>query len=161
MIKKNQLFLKFVRQKFSGGFTLIEVIIAVAIITIGLWFMLNAFILGSNGIIISKKRIEALNYAQQVMENCIIPVEFDDSNLTVSSPSAKTTYNDAASSCFDDTGLNYTRTYDVWYVSESDLEGIAGTATDYKRIQVKITDNKGSVSDIILDTLKTDFQDLE
>lgn len=130
------------------GFTLVEVLIAVVVIIIGMWLMMNAFLLASEGIIVSERRMKAVSYVQEVMENYVISSDFGDSNLNASGGS-KTSHS-------VDTVDGFTRSYDVWYVTSSNLYNPSGVS-DYKRIQVKISDNNNTIEDVTLDVIKTDF----
>jgi len=126
------------------GFTLVEVLIAISLVAVGIWLMMNAFIKGSEGIIAARRRIEGLHCAQEVMEDYVISKEFDDFTIGTQSLSGSN---------------NFSRSYTVWYVDSSDLEtdDESGT-TDLKRIRVTVSDNNDKIADITLDTLKTNFQ---
>ncbi|MCX5657384.1 MAG: prepilin-type N-terminal cleavage/methylation domain-containing protein [Candidatus Omnitrophica bacterium] len=133
---------------FLGGFTLIEILIAILILNIGIALFFNAFTMAMKGILGAQRRILAVNYGQQVMEKYIMPKTFN--NLSVGT----TTVNNATSDKFK-------LEYQADYVNASNIEQVVGSTTDYKRFLVTVTDNLGIVPAVKVIMLKTDYEALE
>ncbi len=136
-------------KKFLSGFTLVEILISIALLTVGVVLLINALVIGTEGLTVARRRIKAIDYAQKVMEERIVGFGFNHGNLTAVAGS-KTTH---SLTPID----NFTRSYEVWYVTATDLKSISTSATDYKRIKVTVRDNLGIVEDITLETLRTNY----
>ncbi|MCM8765912.1 MAG: type II secretion system GspH family protein [Candidatus Omnitrophica bacterium] len=132
----------------NDGFTLVEILIAIAVLSLGVALFFNAFTQGMKGILAGQRRVLAVNYAQQVMEKYVLPKKFNDLSI------ATVYVNNATSDGFK---LQYM----VNYVNALNLDQVLGTQTDYKRILVSVIDNRGIVPQVNLIMLKTDYEGLE
>ena len=63
----------------SKGFTLIEVLIAILILSVGIFMLLTMFTTGLDGVFANQKRTQATNLAQDLMDE-IMGKEFRDPN---------------------------------------------------------------------------------
>lgn len=126
------------------GFTLVGVLIALTIIIVGMFLMMNTFRLAIRGIRTSKRRVEGLQVAQEAIESYVIGANYNDSALDT------TTHDLGTTDGFD-------LSYRVWNVKCDEVYTAAG-GTECKRIKVTVEDNRDIVGDITLKTLKTDFQ---
>lgn len=129
------------------GFTLVEILIAIAVLSLGVALFFNAFTQGMRGILVGQRRAVAVNYAQQVMEKYIMPKKFNDLTAGIYYVNNATT---------DGFKLQYM----VNYVNALNLDQIVSSG-DYKRILVSVIDNRGIVPQVNLIMLKTDYEGLE
>lgn len=132
----------------TKAFTLVEILIAMAVLALGVALFFNAFTQGMQGILAGQRRVIAVNYAQQVMERYVIPKKFNDLSVGL------VYVNNATSEGFK-------LQYQVNYVNALNLDQTVGSTTDYKRILVTVTDNRGIVPQVNLIMLKTDYEGLE
>ncbi|MCM8793386.1 MAG: prepilin-type N-terminal cleavage/methylation domain-containing protein, partial [Candidatus Omnitrophica bacterium] len=131
----------------KNGFTLVEILIAIAVLSMGVALFFNAFTQGMKGILAGQRRVIAVNYAQQVMEKYVMPKKFNDLVLG-------TYYVNNA------TAEGFKLQYMVNYVNSLNLDQIVSSG-DYKRILVSVIDNRGIVPQVNLIMLKTDYEGLE
>ncbi|MCM8784555.1 MAG: prepilin-type N-terminal cleavage/methylation domain-containing protein [Candidatus Omnitrophica bacterium] len=134
-------------QRRKNGFTLVEILIAIAVLSMGVALFFNAFTQGMKGILAGQRRVIAVNYAQQVMEKYVMPKKFNDLVLG-------TYYVNNA------TAEGFKLQYMVNYVNSLNLDQIVSSG-DYKRILVSVIDNRGIVPQVNLIMLKTDYEGLE
>jgi len=132
----------------NNAFTLVEILVAIAILNVGVVLFFNAFTTGMKGILAGQRRVLAVNYGQQVMEKYVVSKRFNDLSVT-------TVYVNNA------TSDNFKLQYQVNYANALNLEQVVGTTTDYKRILVTVTDNRGIVPAVNIIMLKTDYEGLE
>ncbi len=130
------------------GFTLVEILIAIAILNIGVVLFFNAFTTAMRGILAGQRRVLAVNYGQQVMEKYVMPKKFNDLSV------ATVYVNNATSDSFK-------LQYQVNYANALNLNQTVAGSTDYKRILVTVTDNRGIVPAVNVIMLKTDYEALE
>jgi len=134
-------------KKISSGFTLIEILVAIALIITGVALLINAFVVGFDGIRNAQLKVDALLYAQKAMEQNIMGQAFDSSNLSI------------GTHALADVGI-FSREYEVFYVDSSDLDTEVDGPTDYKRVEVTVSISSGSIkrfSDVELVTIRTNY----
>ena len=136
-----------ITQKLSTGFTLVEILIAVAVLGLGIVLFFNAFTQGMRGILAGQRRVLAVNYAQQVMEKYVMPKKFND--LAIGTVYVNNATNDG-----------FKLQYEVSYVNGLNLDQTIGSNMGYKRILVTVTDNRGIVPQVNLIMLKTNYEGL-
>ena len=146
-MKKNNL-TNYHLTKLKRSFTLVEILIAIAILSLGIALFFNAFTQGMQGILAGQRRVLAVNYAQQVMEKYVMPKKFND--LAIG-----TVYVNNA------TTDGFKLQYQVNYANSLNLDQTVTGPTDYKRILVSVIDNRGIVPQVNLIMLKTDYEGLE
>ena len=164
--------------KNGAGFTLIEVLIAILILSGGIFMLLTMFTTGLDGVFANQKRTQATNLAQDLMDE-ILGKNFDE-NIPDSSDShipselgldGEDTTNRGAWDDVDDyltlssgekpprdaldnqlTLYNdFTRYASVWYVDE-DL-AYSTYSTELKRISVWVSHS--DISDVVITGLRT------
>jgi prepilin-type N-terminal cleavage/methylation domain-containing protein len=139
---------KYQRISASKAFTLVEILIAIAILNMGVVLFFNAFTTAMRGILGGQRRVLAVNYGQQLMEKYVMPKKFNDLSVA-------TVYVNNA------TTDNFKLQYQVNYANALNLDQTVSGVTDYKRVLVTVTDNRGVVPAVNIIMLKTDYEGLE
>ena len=163
--------------KKSNGFTLIEILIALVILSMGIAMLITMFTVGMGGVVANQRRTQATNLAQDLMDE-IMGKNFDENTPDSESSTApgslgldgENTTNRSAWDDVDDylylkngqppkdalgTTLtlynNFTRYASVWYV-DSDLAE-STPSTELKRISVWVSHS--DISDVVITGLRT------
>lgn len=159
----------------KAGFTLVEILISVVILSIGVFALINMFTVGMKGILATEKRTVATNLAQDLMDE-IFGKEWKDPDLEAEYPPLGYDSGENYRYSYDDvddysswgphppkdiiTGdtiteyATFTRKARVRYVSPYDL-GEVVAPTDLKKITVTVSEN--SISPVEIVTIKAKY----
>jgi len=149
-------------KKDKKGFTLVEILIALVILSMGIAMLITMFTVGMDGVVANQARTQATNLAQDLMDEILgknFPHDGKEANRSlytdVSDYSDWGPYSPPKS--YSETGLtqyaSFSRSADVYYVSTSDLDTEVVDATDLKAISVWISHS--DINDVVLKCLKT------
>lgn len=166
--------------KKSNGFTLIEILIALVILSMGIVMLITMFTVGMDGVVANQKRTQATNLAQDLMDE-IMGKNFDETSSGTApgnlgpelgeSSTDRSTWDDVDDYLGLESGESpprdavdneltsyndFTRYASVWYVQSTDLNTPEITnSTELKRISVWVSHSE--ISDVVVIDLKTRF----
>jgi prepilin-type N-terminal cleavage/methylation domain-containing protein len=163
--------------KNGAGFTLLEVLLSLVILSGGIFMLITMFTVGLKGVTVNQVRTQATNLAQDLMDE-ILGKDFDEDGSQPKAPDAlgrdsgedtsnRTTWDDVDDYLYLSTensppknaqGTNtvydgFTRGASVWYVDADNPDSESSVSTFLKKISIWVSHPE--ISDVALTGLKT------